>query len=479
MKRRLLSVLVFSLLLFSAACQAAQPAATVTPAQSAGETAVLELVGIDDSKTLTMEALKQMPAAEGQAGTKSSTGKITPPELYKGVLLTDLVDLVGGLGPDEGVQVEAKDGYTMTFSADQLVNGNFVTYDPGTGDEIQSAGDLKVLVAYERSGKPLDPEGDGDLRIVIINDQPNQVTDGHWSIKWVRKITVKPMAVEWTLHLEGAISEDMDRATFESGAAENCHQATWKDEKAQEWVGIPLWLLVGRVDDETKHGDGAFVDALADQGYTVEVVAKDGYSVTFDSARVKRNPNLIVAYLVNGNPLNDEDFPLRLVGSDVQKKEGVGAIEKIIVHLNGEAAAEPTAAASAVPVVTKTPAGGSSAEGAALTLSGQVANEQAWSLDELKAMDVVKLTVEHPKKGAMDVEGLRLNSLLDLAQPKSDASKLVFTAADGYAVEVELAAVRGCADCLVAFNSPSGLMSVMPAMESSLWVKDLIKIEVQ
>ena len=43
-----------------------------------------------------MDQLQALPAYEGYAGIKSSTGVITPPSKYKGVPLTDLADLVGG-----------------------------------------------------------------------------------------------------------------------------------------------------------------------------------------------------------------------------------------------------------------------------------------------------------------------------------------------------------------------------------------------
>jgi len=48
--------------------------------------------------------------------------------------------------------------------------------------------------------------------------------------------------------------------------------------------------------------------ALADAGYTVDVVASDGYTVSFESSRLKRNDNMIVAHLVNGNLLPDKYF---------------------------------------------------------------------------------------------------------------------------------------------------------------------------
>lgn len=465
MKKTLVYIFILAAMLLTAC----QPKAAPTQALPVGEPITLELIGATGTKTLTLDELKQMPAAEGQAGIKSSTGKITPPTVFKGVLLTDLLAQMGA-DDSMAVQIEAKDGYAMTMSMEQVRSGNFIAYDPGTGEETQNAGALRVLVAYEMDGKPLDAEQDGSLRLVIIGEKNNQVTDGHWSVKWVRKISVKPMVQEWTLRLEGKLTEDMDRGTFESGANEKCHKAVFTDEKAQEWQGIPLWLLVGRVDDDVKHDDGAYNDDLADKGYTVEVVASDGYSVTFDSARVKRNDQLMVAFLVNGNPLTEKDFPLKLVGSDVQKKEGVGAIAKIIVHFEQEAV---------VPTATTAPTQPPAATGSALAIVGKVGTEQSWSLDQLRGMDVVTLKVTHPKKGEQEVTGVRMNALLDLVAPAADATTLVITADDGFTAEVALADVRACADCLIAFNESNGLKSVMPGMESSFWVKGVVKLEIK
>jgi hypothetical protein len=86
-----------------------------------------------------------------------------------------------------------------------------------------------------------------------------------------------------------------------------------------------------------------------------------------------------------------------------------------------------------------------------LTLTGLVDAAQAWTWDDLEALEVVKLTVEHPKKGAMEVEGVRLNALLDLAGVKPEARTLVITASDDFFAEVDLAAVRACVDCLIYF----------------------------
>ena len=335
---RLLATVSILVLILSACTPAATPVPTAhpteTPAPTAQPTAAavaLKLEGPGGEKSLTLNDLKALPAVEGWAGIKSSTGKITVPERFKGVALDELCKLVGGLDANTGVSVVAKDGYAMTISYDQIAKGDFIAYDPGTGDEIKAKDPLKVIIAYEKEGKPLPEDSEGTLRLVVVTPKNNQVVDGHWSVKWVNQIAVKSLAQEWKLVLVGAITEEMDRGTFQSCTAPACHGAEWKDDKAQTWQGVPLWMLAARVDDETRHGDNAFNQKLAEQGYTVEIVAADGYKVTLDSVRIMRNNKFIVAYLVNGNPLDEKYFPLRLVSDDLQKNELAGKIAKITI----------------------------------------------------------------------------------------------------------------------------------------------------
>lgn len=116
---------------------------------------------------------------------------------------------------------------------------------------------------------------------------------------------------------------------------------------------------------------------------------------------------------------------------------------------------------------------------AALTITGLVDTEKSFTMDELKGMDVVQATVEHPKSGSMAVKGVNLNSLLDLAGVKTDATTLVFTASDGFSSEVALADVRACADCLVIFADDGTLGAAMPGFASKAWAKMLITIEIK
>jgi hypothetical protein len=419
----------------------------------------IEIVTAAETRAVTLAELQQLPVTEGYAGIKSSTGRITPPTTYTGVAVSDLVTLVGGIEENMGINVVADDGYSITFSYNQIMNGEFITYDPATGNELASPPELTLIIAYARDGEPLPEDSDGSARLAIVSAENNQVTDGHWSVKWVRGVELRDFGEDWLLHMEGAVSGDIDRASFESCSAPGCHVATWTDDSAQEWSGVSLWLLAGWIDDEIQHEGPAFNDALANAGYTVDVVAADGYTVTFDAARLLRNDNIFVANKVNGNPLNEDNFPLRLVGADLARNERVGAIAEIIVHL-------PEAPAYGTEPI--------------LRIFGLVAVEQNLSEADLHALDVVDITAEHPRNGPTPYTGIYLNALLALAGVQQGAATLVLTAADGYAVELPLADVLACADCLLAFTeTPGSLYTVMPGFEGGAWVKEIVSVEVK
>ncbi len=335
MKKKFLWLVILVVLVAVSACQNKGNA-------KEDSVTVLELEGPNGNMTFTMDELMALPSVEGYAGFKSSTGKVTPPIIFTGVRIADLANMVSDYDATYGIELSAVDGYSMTFSYDQIMNGTFITYDPGTGNEYEYSAVLTPILAYLQEGEALNPQTDGYMRLEVISEQNDQVVDGHWTVKWVNKLTVVTLPAEWTLHLEGALIEDMDRATFESGAAPGCHGYVdetsgtqgWTDSDGHVWEGIPLWQLVGKVDENGDHVGDFFDDALAQAGYTVEVIASDGYSITFDSQRIARNNNIIVAYLMDGAQLAEGDFPLKLVGSDLATRESVAQIASIIIHFN-------------------------------------------------------------------------------------------------------------------------------------------------
>ena len=54
----------------------------------------------------------------------TSAGTIAGPSRYQGVTVDYLCDLVGGVNESNSIRVTAKDGYSMSFTYNQL-NGDF------------------------------------------------------------------------------------------------------------------------------------------------------------------------------------------------------------------------------------------------------------------------------------------------------------------------------------------------------------------
>lgn len=474
MIKRIFQLIILTALILSlTACAAGSQTDVASPqVEDLIPQTILEVQNGSKVVDFTLEALVELPAVEGYAGIISSTGKITPPLKYKGVALTTLLEQVDGLHETKSLEISAVDGYTMTMSMDQVINGSFTTYDAGTGKEIEPLAPLTAILAYEVEGELLDEVQDGNLRLVMLSDSNLQIVDGHWSIKWVNKLLVKEAVVDWKLELSGEIEEVMDRASFESGAGEKCHGASFTDNKNQTWTGIPLWLLAGRVDDEDVHSDEAYNDALADAGYEIDLVSVDGYTVTFNSKDITRDDGIIVAYLVNGNPLNTEDFPLRLVGENLTGKQQIGAIARIILHLEGASeAAETAETAEEIAPVTAIdiPADRE------VKLTGMVETETVLTSADLAEMEAVTATIEHPKKGVMDITGIPFARILELVGVKPEALTVVLIASDGYAIEVPLADVTACGNCYLGWDEEF-LRTYMPGFESSAFVKDLVEI---
>ena len=139
-----------------------------------------------------------------------------------------------------------------------------------------------------------------------------------------------------------------------------------------------------------------------------------------------------------------------------------------------------TAQATTEPAaVDEAAAAESDGEAFTLSFSGAVANPTTYTVADLQGKEVIEVTAEHPKKGEQTNEGVRLNALLDEVGVDAGATTLIATAADGFTSEIALADVQACADCLVAFNNRGTLKLVMPGMDGSAWVTDVLSIEVK
>lgn len=124
--------------------------------------------------------------------------------------------------------------------------------------------------------------------------------------------------------------------------------------------------------------------------------------------------------------------------------------------------------------------GGDSGGGdAALKLTGMVDNEMAWAEDEVRAMDTTEAISTNKEGEESTRTGVSVNALLDEAGVQDGATSVAFVASDGYQAELSFDEVRGCADCIVAFNDGSGFTMVMPGFPGNVQVKGVIEIKVQ
>jgi len=285
----------------------------------------LTLVSLNGTTIILDQSdISQLEPFEYMGGYKTSAGYLRGIGNYTGIPLVTLCNLVGGINNDSSLRVTANDGYSMVYSYDQIMGRGFVTFDPATGDEVNQSQPLTSILAYYKDGLNLSLTEDGSLRLALLGSE-GLLTEGHWWIKYVVRLDIRPSVSEWSLMLRGALVENMTRATFDSGVNEFCHGLNWTDSSDNTWTGMPLWLLVGRVDDgnvhETTSSVRAFNDTLALQGYTVKVTNSQGYSREFNSSRVMRSGNIILASGLNGAPLPEPYWPLRLVGSALSSDE--------------------------------------------------------------------------------------------------------------------------------------------------------------
>ncbi|MBC7120605.1 MAG: hypothetical protein H5T33_03375 [Candidatus Methanosuratus sp.] len=308
-------------------------APAVTPTLPNMTLTVVALNGTE--KILTSTDIATLPQYTSLGGLVTSAGSISRVLNYTGVPLSTLCEMLGGFNSSISLLVTAADGYSLAYSYEELV-GNVTTYDPVTGDEVPHNEPLTPILAYFVNGTTPLPSSDGPLRLVYVGPE-GLTTDGHNWIKNVVKIELRPAVEEYTLILNGTgvngLLELMDRATFESGV--NCHGESWVDDKGTNWTGIPLWYLVGRVDDSNKHEDRAFNRTLADTGYNVMIIAEDGFAISLNSSFVKLNYNILLANLQNGTELDTKYWPLRLVGQDLTKDQMIRSVAEIQLIFNG------------------------------------------------------------------------------------------------------------------------------------------------
>ena len=190
--KRLISTIMVIILVVAVIGVTTHQLLTQQPKQSTTQTAAMhiDLIGADGQPLSLAESdLLALRAYNAPGGFRKSNGGIAGIGNYTGILVIDLLDLVGGMNAEQTLTISATDGYTMSYSYNQVVNGQeFITFDPTTGSQTTPSQTLNMVLIYAFNGKAL-PDGEGPLRLGILGDEGLLSTGNLW-IKMVTQLQI-------------------------------------------------------------------------------------------------------------------------------------------------------------------------------------------------------------------------------------------------------------------------------------------------
>ena len=133
---------------------------------------------------------------------------------------------------------------------------------------------------------------------------------------------------------------------------------------------------------------------------------------------------------------------------------------------------------AAAPAPTTAPAAQAPAASSSLSVKGLVDKPLTLSEKDLRAMAVATITANQPKVGSTSFTGVRISDLMTAASVQASAANLVLTGSDGYSAQIDLATLKACTDCMVAFtDTPGVFLTVMPNQPGKVWVKGVVSLE--
>ncbi len=133
-------------------------------------TEVFQILLINDSNSLTVTSsqIEGMNSTEAFSSFQNRYLNWGNQGTYKGVLLSDLVELIGTMGPNDAVEVKAADDYSQYYSYDNL-------YPNETFLEIQGP----LILAYEYNGSAPPSWSDGPRTVFLPEDGGYSVDDAN------------------------------------------------------------------------------------------------------------------------------------------------------------------------------------------------------------------------------------------------------------------------------------------------------------
>ncbi|KAF1074669.1 hypothetical protein [Methanogenium sp. MK-MG] len=278
-------------------------------------------------------------------------------EIPMGTAIRDLCALVGGMQEGDELRMTATDGYVV-----ELMYENIYTPKEKQGTAI---------LAWQTKKEGFVPEYTGGPALFFLaddhvfgNQDMKECTDpGYWRFYWcsgteypsaaglavrnVEKLEIYPRAqADWELNLSGYLTSSTSKKEFEQGLAcgkrAHGHLATHTDNDGHVWSGMPLYMLVGWVDDACQHDENlvnnkAYNMTLAENdAYTVILENADGKTVSFTSSEIMKSMDYIVVNQADGHTfsIDGDIWPLALRGKSVPADKEINGITTLTLDFD-------------------------------------------------------------------------------------------------------------------------------------------------
>ncbi|HVO36788.1 MAG TPA: CARDB domain-containing protein [Candidatus Acidoferrum sp.] len=150
----------------------------------------LTVVGSDGSQLALNETdIGNLESYRAYGGYKNSLGILKGLGNYTGVPIKTLCDMMGGIRSGYRVRIIASDNYSKDISYEEL-NGNLVTFDNVTGEEVQHNQTLTPILAYYYNDLNLSLS-DGPLKVAIVGPEGLCTNSTFW-VKQVVRLELHP-----------------------------------------------------------------------------------------------------------------------------------------------------------------------------------------------------------------------------------------------------------------------------------------------
>ncbi|MCB0013607.1 MAG: hypothetical protein KDE34_16955, partial [Anaerolineales bacterium] len=105
-------------------------------------------------------------------------------------------------------------------------------------------------------------------------------------------------------------------------------------------------------------------------------------------------------------------------------------------------------------------------------------NELGWTEAELLAMETMEAEAPNNNGELETYTGVSVNSLLALAEVKNQATTVTFITDTGETLEMSLADLTACGNCILSFRTQGGLSTAFPGFDDLPRLRGVVQIVV-